>query len=111
MLAVKWRFEVGEIRMAVIPADKGGAAIDAGQITTGNVELAIIGCAGRQHDGVIQALQLINADILADGHIADKAHIFGQGHFLITARHCLDRLMVRRDAETDQSIREPVAGR
>jgi len=47
--------------------------------------------------------KLVDADIFADGHIADKPDIVRQGDFFITARNGLDRLMIGGNAKTDQA--------
>ena len=110
IMAGKVGVEVGIDRMAIIPADKGGAAINIGEVGAGNIQRLVQRRAGGQHHRVIQAHQFGHGDIAADGHIAQKPHIVRQGHRLIAARHALDRLVIGRHARADQAIghRQPV---
>ena len=103
MPAIQWRLKVGIIRVAIIPANKGGAAKNAGQICASDVQRTIIRRAGGENDRVIQGLKLVDVDIFADGHIADKPDIVGQGDLFITPRHRLDRLMIGGDTKTDEA--------
>ena len=73
--AVERRVEVGEIGVAIVPADEGGAADDAGQIGAGYPQRPVIGRPGREHDGVVELRQFVDPDVGADRHMADEAHI------------------------------------
>ena len=53
MPSIQWRLKVRIIRVAIIPADKGGAAKNAGQICASDVQRAIIRRAGGENDRVI----------------------------------------------------------
>ena len=102
--AVERRVEVGEIGVAIVPADEGGAADDAGQIGAGNPQRPVIGRPGREHDGVVELLQFVDPDVGADRHMADEAHIVRQGDTLVPPRHRLDRLVIGGNAGADQPI-------
>ena len=103
-LDVERRVQIGEFRVAVIPADKGRRADHAGQIVARNVERAVMRRAGGEHHGVIEPAQFRDRHVAADQHIAEEADIVRQRHFLVAARHRLDRLVVGRDAEADQPV-------
>ncbi len=72
MRAVERRIEIGEIGMAIIPADELSRADNTGQILAGNAELAVVRCAGRQDDGIVEIEQFGDRNVAADGHIADE---------------------------------------
>ena len=60
--------------------------------------------AGRQHDRVVELLQLGDRDVAADRDVADEAHVVGQRDLLVAARNGLDRLVIGRDAAADQAV-------
>ena len=100
---VQRRIQIGEIGVAIIPADKGRAAIDARQIAAGQAERPVVRCAGGQHHRIVQLLQLGDGDVLPHRDISAETHIVAQRYLLIAARHRLDRLMIGRHAEADQA--------
>ena len=103
-LAAKIRIEARKLRMAIIPADKGGTAEHIAQAFAGKAGGFIIGRAGGQHHRVIQPLKLGNCNIPANHNIADKPDCIGQRHRLIPPRDPLDRLMIGGNPATDQPI-------
>ena len=107
---VQRRIDIGEIGMAVIPADEGRAAVDPGQIAARQIERAIVRRAGGQHHRVVKLHQLGDRDVLAHRDMADEAHIVAQRHLLVTTRDLLDRLVIGRDAEADEAEgrRQPI---
>ena len=70
---VQRRRELGEIGMAVIPADEGGRADHAGQIVARNAERPVVRRAGREDHRVVEAEQFGDRDVAADQDIADEA--------------------------------------
>ena len=64
--AAERRIEVGEIGMAVVPADELGRADDAGQVLAGNAELAVVRRAGGEDHRVVEVEQLGDRDVAAD---------------------------------------------
>ncbi len=64
--AAERRIEVGEIGMAVVPADELGRADHAGQILAGNAELAVVRRAGGEDHRVVEVEQLGDRDVAAD---------------------------------------------
>ena len=73
--AAERRIEIGEIRMAIVPADELGRADDAGQLLARDAELAVVRRAGGQDDRVVEPGQLIDGDVAADRDIADEADV------------------------------------
>ena len=72
MRAIQRRIEVGELGMAVVPADELGRADHAGQILAGNAELAVVRRADGQDHGVVEFEQFVDGNVAADRHIADE---------------------------------------
>src|SRR4029079_11573075 len=70
--AGKRRIEVGEIGMAVVPADEFGRADDTGQGFAGHSELAVVGGAGREDHRIVEVEQLGDRDVAADADVADE---------------------------------------
>ena len=82
---VERRGEVGEIGMAVIPADERRRADHAGQVVAGDAERPVGGRAGREHHRVVQAEQFVDRHVAADRDIADEAHIVAERGRLVAA--------------------------
>ena len=64
--AAERRIQVGEIGMAVVPADELGRADDAGQVLAGNPELAVVRSADGEDHRVVEVEQLGDRDVAAD---------------------------------------------
>src|SRR6476661_1531213 len=64
--AVQRRIEVGEVGMAIVPADELRRADHARQILAGNAELAVMRRANREDHRVIEIKKLCYRDIPAD---------------------------------------------
>ena len=92
------------IRMAVIPANERRRSDHAGQVAAGDVERAVRRRARREHDRVIEALQLAHLHIATDANIAHEAHARIERDLFVAPRHGLDRLVVGRDAEADEAV-------
>ena len=67
--------QLGELRVAVVPADKGCAAEHITQLLSGDPRGLVIRRAGGQHDRIVQLLQHGNRHIAADHHVADKPDV------------------------------------
>gem|GEM_PF-3809980 len=98
------RIEIGEFRMAVIPADEGGGADHARKVAARYFERPVVGSAGGEDDRIVEIEQLADRHVAADRHIADKADIVGQRDLFVAPVDCLDRLMVGSDSEADQAV-------
>src|SRR5205814_7526055 len=66
------RVEVGEIGMAVVPADKLGRADDAGEILPGDAQLAVVRSPGGEDHRIAELEQLGDRDVAPDGDVADE---------------------------------------
>ena len=53
MSAIERRFQIGKIRMAIVPTDEGGASENAWQVRTWYLKVAIIGRASGQNHRII----------------------------------------------------------
>ena len=109
MRSAEGRIEVGEFRMAVVPADELGRADDAWQVFAGDTELAIVRRADRQYHRVVKPKQFLDRDIAADGDIADEIDARFVGDLVVALRDRLQRLMVGRDPEADQAVGNGIA--
>ena len=107
--AVERRIEVGEIGMAVVPADELRRADDAGQILAGDAELAVVRRAGGEDHRVVELEQLGDRDVAADGDIADEVDAGALGDLVVALADRLQRLVVGRDAEADQAVGHGIA--
>src|SRR3546814_13593575 len=88
------RAQRGEIGMAVVPADEGGAADHAGQAGAGDVERAVVRGAGRAHDGVVERHQFVDGHVAADREMADKADIVSHRDASVARSHGPERLQI-----------------
>ena len=83
MRAVERRIEIGEIGVAVVPADELGRADDAGQILARDAELAVVRRADRQDDRIIEIEQFGDRNVAADADIADEADARAFGDLVV----------------------------
>ena len=89
--------EVGEVRMAIVPADELRRADDSGQLFARNAELAVVRSADRKDHRIIEIQQLCYGNISPDGDIADEVHA-GTVRDLVVA-------LARRPSATDGPAR------
>ena len=94
--------EVGEVRVAVVPADELGGRVRAGQLFAGDPQRPVRRRAGGVHDRVVALEHLLAGDVLAEGDVAEVAKAGVGGGLLVHARHRLDLRMVGRHARADQ---------
>jgi hypothetical protein len=104
-LARKIGRERGEFGVAVIPPDESRAAEDIAQPIAGQVERPVTRSAGGEDHRVVEAAQLLDAHVLADGDVPHEAHVVRQRGLFIAARDALDRLVIGRNAGADQAER------
>ena len=107
--AAERRIEVGEIGVAVIPADERGRADHARQILAGDSELAVVRRADRQDHGIIELEQLGDRDVAADADIADEVDAGAFRDLVVALADRFQRLVVGRDAEADQAVGDRIA--
>ena len=101
---VQRRVEVGEIGVAVIPADERGRADHSGKAASGQFERPVVRRSGGEDDGVVKPGQLGDGHVRADGDIADEADVRRQRHLLVAPVDRLDRLVVGGDSRADQPV-------
>ncbi len=77
----------------------------ARQILAGDVELAVGAGAVRPDDRVVEAGELLGADVAADGDVAEEAVGVVAGGLLVALDDALDLRMVRGDAGADEAER------
>ena len=104
-LGVEVRVEAGEVGMAVVPADEGGRPDHPGLVVAGNTEHLVARHAEGQHHRVVKGPQLLETDVAAELDIAEITYRFGERRALERFRHLPRRLMVGRDAVTDEAER------
>src|SRR5215203_5777161 len=107
--AVERRVEVGEVRMAIVPADELRRADHAGQLFARNAELAIMRRADRKDHGIIEVQQLRDRDVAADRDIADEVHAGTVRDLVVALGDSLQRLVVWRHAEADEPVGDRIA--
>jgi hypothetical protein len=88
--------------VAVEPGDELRAAEAARQVDAGDVEVAVLLGAGREHDGVVVAAQLVELDVDAVLDVAEQAHLRLRQHLVQRLDDALDARVVGRDAVADE---------
>src|SRR5438105_111841 len=77
------RVEVGELRMAVVPADELGRADHTWKILAGDAELAVMRSADGEDRRVVEFKQLGDRRVSADGDIADEIDTIAFGDLVV----------------------------
>ena len=72
---------VGVVGVGVVPADEGGGGVAAGQVLAGDAELAVGLAADREDDRVVEALQVLDLDVVADLDVAEEAEAVAAPRF------------------------------
>ena len=93
---------VAVVGVGVVPADEGGGRVAAGQILAGDAELAVGLAADRVDDRVVEALEVLDLDVVADLDVAEEAEALAGGGFFVDPDHRLDLRVVGGDAAADQ---------
>ncbi len=96
---------VGVVGVGVVPADEGGRRVAAGQVLAGDAELAIGLAADREDDRVVEPLEILDLDVMADLDVAEEAESVAGRRFFVDPSHRLDLRVVRGDAAADQPER------
>src|SRR3546814_18918023 len=71
--------QCGELGIAIIPADKGRAADDAGQIIARDAYRPIMRGAGGQPNGIVKTLKFAYADLLAAQDRSEESRVGKEG--------------------------------
>jgi hypothetical protein len=77
----------------------------AGQVFARNAQLAVGLAADREYDRVVEPLEILDLDVVADLDVAEEAEALARRGFLVDPDHRLDLGMVGRDAAADQAKR------
>ena len=104
-LAGEVELVVGVVGVGVVPADEGGGGVAAGQVLAGDAELAVGLAADREDDRVVEPLEVLDLDVVADLDVAEEAEALAGGGFLVDPDHRLDLRVVGGDAAADQAER------
>ena len=102
---------VGVVGVGVVPADEGGGGVAAGQLLAGDAELAVGLAADREDDRVVEPLEVLDLDVVADLDVAEEAEALAGGGFFVDPDHRLDLRVVGGDAAADQAERASAGGR
>ena len=102
-LAGEVELVVGVVGVGVVPADEGGGGVAAGQVLAGDAELAVGLAADREDDRVVEPLEVLDLDVVADLDVAEEAEALAGRGFLVDPDHRLDLRVVGRDAAADQA--------
>ena len=94
---------VGVVGMGVVPADEGGGGVAAGQLLAGDAELAVGLAADREDDRVVEPLEVLDLDVVADLDVAEEAEALARRGFLVDPDHRLDLRVVGGDAAADEA--------
>ena len=94
---------VGVVGVGVVPADEGGGGVAAGQVLAGDAELAVGLAADREDDRVVEPLEVLDLDVVADLDVAEEAEALARGGFLVDPDHRLDLRVVGGDAAADEA--------
>ena len=95
----------GYVGVAVVPVDEVGRAVRALEVDAGDVEVAVGARAGREDDGVVELLQVVELEVGAVVDVAEEADAVMGEHALERLDDLLDPRVVRRDAVADQAER------
>ena len=95
--------EIAEIRVAVVPADEGGRAVDTGEIGAGDRQLPVERHTGGQDDRVVALAQLRHREVAADLDIAVVTDLGLLGGAREGPPNPLGALVVGRHAAPDQA--------
>ena len=104
-LAGEVELVVGVVGMGVVPADEGGGGVAAGQLFAGDAELAVGLAADREDDRVVEPLEVLDLDVVADLDVAEEAESLAGGGFFVDPDYRLDLRVVRGDAAADEAER------
>ncbi len=77
----------------------------AGQLFARNPELAVGLAADREDDRVVEPLEVLDLDVVADLDVAEEAEAVAGRGFFVDPDHRLDLRMVRGDAAADEAER------
>ena len=75
----------------------------AGQLLAGNAELAVGLAADREDDRVVEPLEVLDLDVVADLDVAEEAEALAGGGFFVDPDHRLDLRVVGGDAAADEA--------
>jgi hypothetical protein len=79
------------------------------QVDPGDVEVAVLLGAGREHDRVVVAAQVLELDVDAVLHVAEQPDLRLAQHLVQRLDDALDARVVRRDAVADEAERRGLA--
>ena len=102
---VEIRVEVAQIRVSVVPADECRRPDDPDLVFAGNADKAVVTRADGKNDGVVHFAKFAKRDVAPDFDIPIEVAFFRHRGLLERARHFFRCLMIRGNAEADQSIR------
>ena len=102
-LAGEVELVVGVVGVGVVPADEGGGGVAAGQVLAGDAELAVGLAADREDDRVVEPLEVLDLDVVADLDVAEEAEALAGGGFFVDPDHRLDLRVVGGDAAADEA--------
>ena len=102
-LAAEVELLVAVVGVGVVPADEGGRRVAARQVLAGYAELAVGLAADRVDDRVVEALEVLDLDVVADLDVAEEAEALARGGLLVDPDHRLDLRVVGGDAAADQA--------
>ena len=81
-IARQVKVEIGEIGMAVAPADKVRGRVAAGEGGARNIQCSGLICASGDQHCIVGRFELSNADIAADCDVATKSKARYRGDFV-----------------------------
>ena len=96
---------VAVVGVGVVPADERGGGVAAGQVLAGDAERAVGLAADRVDDRVVEPLEVLDLDVVADLDVAEEAEALAGGGLLVDPDHRLDLRVVGSDAAADQPER------
>src|SRR3954447_11473999 len=102
-LAGEVELAISVVGVGVVPADEGGGGVAAGQVLTGDAELAVGLAANGEDDCVVEPFEVFDLDVVADLDVAEEAEAVAGGGFLVDPDHRLDLRVVGSDAAAHQA--------
>ncbi len=104
-LAAEVELLLGVVGVGVVPADEGRGGVAAGQVLARDAEPAVGLAAEGEDDRVVEALEVLDLDVVSDLDVAEKAEAVACRGLLVDPDHRLDLGVVRGDAAPDQAER------
>ena len=94
-----------EVGVPVVPADEVGGPVRADRVDPGDLERGVADRAGREDDGVVVLLEVLEGEVLAEAHVAEDADVPAVEHVAQRRDDALDARVVGSYPVADEAVR------